>query len=111
MKKAYYLLFSIMLLGHGLDYLTTFYVFEKGYSHWELNDWVKSVDDLIVVKQMGVLHAVALFGCYFLIEDMFPKKLKKFGKILFLVAYLIPTFILWKAIIINIHNCFLIASL
>lgn len=111
MKKAYYLLFLIMLTGHVLDYFTTFYVFEKGYGHWETNNFIKNTADLLVVKQMGFLHAVALFGCYFLIEEFFSEKIKKFAKIVVLLAYLVPTFILWKAVMINIQNCILVNGL
>lgn len=111
MKKWFYVLLIIMFLGHVLDYLTTYYVFEKGYGYLEVNKWIKNIDDLRIVKQLGFIHAVSVFGVYFIILDKVKKKYHKLLFIMVLIGYCIPTFMLWNAVIVNLRNCLLISGL
>lgn len=120
LKKLFYGLLVVMLLGHFFDFLTTYLVVHKvGDYSWEKNKWVSSNHDLITIKNLGLFHAIALLGLYVIFTDfaplLFPKKFPKkmvidFCLIVIFLAYLMPTFILWRAVINNTMNVLFLYS-
>lgn len=94
-------MFYILLIGNFLDYLTTFYYLNTYGFIWEKNECVYDNKSLIIIKNFGLYLTVTLIGIFYLIEEKFPNKLKKPMQVVNLVCFIIPTIILWKAVINN----------